>query len=1142
MPSPHRFLANDRNAALGATLSASSILPAEATAFPQQTIRQGSARAALTGGYIGPDDTLIDVEIVSAAGTGLLSQPVFSGAGNGTLTELSATGVASQTFTLLLASTGIPTKRATVDFYGVKLQAKASGAAGNGIRLTVSSAGLTATASVYSFLEPAKAGDSQFKGPQWDFGAYQLTADGEIDARTPRLRFGFDPQIYRQYKKFTDGEWRYTLDPPLVRELPAETKVTTITGGYTVTVTAGATVETYPGIVTLFDLLNALKTRSNLIEVVGVVVEDKTPGGMAAEDLPLRTDAYALPATYAGGAAFPGLGATTVPSTAPTEIITLTCKDITTLGAEVWSVNGSVSAALGECSTGVLYRRNGYEWTVPKVMASATTPSAKPTGKIYVKDISFAARKEGEKGFDLCVNPLAAGALAKAKTVDLVYSKKPTKDCPCDGAPSAWLNEKCLGVEINGSGGMAIPDWYKTRLIALDEWLANFATTNTTINTMGSLVTAALDIDLARKARDLLCGCLDDLYKEFKTADPPTTATDFWDTTRAGLATDLAQLAQLQAEPTLGVTRWLARGTYAPGTDVLPPESLATGHSYRIMPDLVQYQPDGLLKPLWYSPTQWNPTDDVTNWPTNGSSVNVSGLSTLSVNGQSIVVPGTAAIIDLGPYGTADNTLTTDPATRRRSVEAFIQRYDLKMNVVRARAGLSPKSDASSTTGSDCWQECEGDFEWRVNGLEYLPACTNQPYHSSVKKTDAKGNEVVVSTQEFGFVIRCACPDRLREGDKITIVIENDAAGTKTYAVGDTIKLPMIAGAALELAGGQTGNDTLTWTVRGSLGAAWPEYAAPIGTEPLYDQTGLKFRLKQGGIPFALGDQFTFSVAGGTWRWRRDGGSWSAAAAIPTGPTVLADGLSLTLLPGPAPAFVAGDTWRFDVKQPHAPKLARLPDRTAWRWSGAGADWTATFAADTPIRAVSVWHDCPAGATFTIVGLNAANGVLWSKVIPYRAGLAVIVLEESAAVAACRTLRLTVANATGGSIKWVWCGTPWAPESDADQIILRETWQMRSGSQTARWVGRGAAGEISWSADQNAWLESADWDTLLGLIDYAKSRNDQPLVFIPNAAQASSARLVRIATNALDFDDWLDFQRLPECGINVKLPLEAVTL
>ena len=60
----------------------------------------------------------------------------------------------------------------------------------------------------------------------------------------------------------------------------------------------------------------------------------------------------------------------------------------------------------------------------------------------------------------------------------------------------------------------------------------------------------------------------------------------------------------------------------------------------------------------------------------------------------------------------------------------------------------------------------------------------------------------------------------------------NDAGPAKAYAAGDTIKIPVIAAAPLELAGGQDGDDTLTWTVRGSAGGAWPDYTNAGDTQP----------------------------------------------------------------------------------------------------------------------------------------------------------------------------------------------------------------------------------------------------------------------------------------------------------------------
>ena len=1137
MTSPHRFLANDRNAAAGATVSASSILPAEATAFPLPRVRQGTARAILTGGYIGADDTQIDIEIVSDAGTGLLSQPVFAGAGNGALTDLAATGVPSQTFTLLLASTGTATKPAAVDFYGVKLVAKPVGAAGNGISITVDTSAIVATATVYSFLEEAKAGDSEMKGPQWDFGGFALTADGELDGRTPRLRFGFDPQIYRQYKTLVDNDWQYVLDPPLVRDLPAETPVYALSGSYTVTVTAGATVEQYPGIVTLFDLLNALKTRSNLIEVQGVVVEDRTPGGMAAEDLPLRTDAYALPATYTGNAKFPGLGAVTVPAMASTEILTLTCVDDAVLGGEVWRVKGSVTGPLADCATDRPYGDpSSFGWTVPKVLPDQQ--GEEPSGNIYVKGVTFASRPDGAPAVELCVTPLVAGAKAKSKTIEAVYTKIPDlAGCDCAAAEAAGnLSATCLGVEIKGGAAMTIDPEYQARLQAFYAWLAARFGANTGIGN-GRVYGARDEAALADKIESLFLSTLDQLF----ISTPVPAALTAWSEKFAAMKDDLNSIA---------------------GQTSIDPDGWPTGAKLWKNGTVLNVGDYVKTDRQDVEPVFWKVTETIL-WGVQGPDPLCSFPRTFGVPVTIQDPPCAQSIVPdygaLWPEAITDNYITVGydgdlhyevqlkviPPTAQLSatqadIDAFARRYESAMKEVLAIAGIVPKAQAGGKR-SDCWQPCDGAFEWRLNGMEYLPACTNAPYHSSVKKHDCDGNEAIVSTQEFGFIIRCACPERLLEGDSITIVIDTDAAPPKTYAVGDTIKIPVIAAAPLELAGGQDGDDTLTWTVRGSLGADWPDYVAPLGAEPLYDHGGLQFRLKPGGVPFALGDQYRFDAAGGVWRWRRDGGAWSGDLPITVDPVLLADGLSVTFKPGPSPAFVVGDSWGYHVQQPHAPKLARSPGRGGWRWSGTSGEWLATFPADTTMTTVSVWHTCQSGATFSLAGLDDANTVLWAKPITYRKGLTVLVLEGMEAVAACRQLRLTVANAGGGSIKWVWCGVPWSPECDAASISLRETWQMSRGARVARLTGRGGAGEINWRVQDSAWLESGDWAGLLSMLEHVKAHNDEPLVFLPNAEIPEDARLVRIASDDIDISDWRDFQ-FPERALDVQLPLAMVPL
>src|SRR5690606_7947344 len=105
--------------------------------------------------------------------------------------------------------------------------------------------------------------------------------------------------------------------PPAPYDIPADTRILAVSGDYTLTLTDGVSTEAYSAI-TIHDFLAAIEARSALATVRGAVAADRAPGGMAVTDIPLRTDAHALPASAAGVEVFE------VRSNAPTENITLT--------------------------------------------------------------------------------------------------------------------------------------------------------------------------------------------------------------------------------------------------------------------------------------------------------------------------------------------------------------------------------------------------------------------------------------------------------------------------------------------------------------------------------------------------------------------------------------------------------------------------------------------------------------------------------------------------------------------------------------------------------------------------------------------------------------------------------------------------
>jgi hypothetical protein len=288
------------------------------------------------------------------------------------------------------------------------------------------------------------------------------------------------------------------------------------------------------------------------------------------------------------------------------------------------------------------------------------------------------------------------------------------------------------------------------------------------------------------------------------------------------------------------------------------------------------------------------------------------------------IAAGTPAT-ELLPAVAAGTELYVPQSSRIAGMTALLtDRYKARLNWVYISAGISPlgKSSASvQESGDGCWQDYGDAYYWDVVGSDggaYGAAFNNRPYYSARR---ASAKDKYFSTHEFAFQINVKCPQDLREGDQITLAI-GDAASGATYQVGDVLTLPIIAAQPLYLAGGQNGSAIQKWYVSGSVSGAMAQYTYNPASPAAYSSGGLTFLLQPGGIPFAKGDRFTFSIEGGHYRWRKtvngSPGSWSGSLAIPGTATALDSGLSIAFTPGAYPSFVAGDAFQFRVLQPWA--------------------------------------------------------------------------------------------------------------------------------------------------------------------------------------------------------------------------------
>ena len=1036
MTSVQRILSGRHNKARTAALVASSVRAS--TAIERTSaVRAGGGRVLLSGAYTGHEAAQVDIEVVAAGGVPRASVPQFVGVGNGALQVLDVdAGAAQQTFTLTLADLGVPTASAGLDVREVRIRAKVAGAGGNDIRITVQPQ-LVRAATAWALLADWPVGSATQAGPQWDFGGLPLSAAGELDASGPRIQFGFDPQVYRPYRVFKDGAWRFGTSPELQRSVAMGTQVFNVTGGYLVTVTDGTTTETYgdtvalqPPVVSFHDLLVAL-ADSALVEVAGVVAADRTIGGQAAIDVPLRTQAWLL--ALSGPVK---LEAVSVPGDAPTQAITVRCVNADVVGAERWSVTGDVSGVLPQATTGTPYASDAANFTVPHIVSSGLGAGT------WSFKYNPADRAEGAGLPSLCVRPFRFGANARPLTVTFRYSKRPPADCKCTDMPTPVVSLECLGIFPEGDDAMALDPAHLTRLTTLYAWRKDFHASK-----WAKYFTAAKDLDFADRVTGVFSTCLAELY----AADTPSsTALTEWDAAQTAMDADLADLE---------------------------------GNVF------------------------------------NG----VAGQNLVESIGDAV-----SAEVDMPEYLDNAGTHTQKVLIMQRlsvSVADLVRKYEARMDYVRVLAGIVPKSDPSSSDAGGCWVDHGGDFWWTDVDGYYLPAFTNEAYISARRNTET---QEAYSTKEFGFGLVVACPDRLKVGDSITIRIEQ-VDSTRPYAVGDTATLQTVGAGAAWLTGGVDGTDELTWRVVASAAGALPDYLVPTdGTAaPVYSQEGVDLQIALGGIPFALGDKFTFAVEAGQYRWRKDGGAWSVASDIPaTGVDALADGLVATFRPGAAPSFVAGDAYSFAVYQPNAASHVQDASASAWAWDGASASTVLDFGAPTPLRVLALArYSLPPGATATVQ--LSDDGTTWGAAVPLDVS-GLIALHTFADGTTAQALRVNVASATGGSIGWLWAGEPLATTYSASTCQPTRRWAVQRGqgvNAAALYSGAGVGWSAEWSIDAKlgGYLTQAEASALVGAVDWAQ-QHDEPLIFVPHHLHPQDAALVRPADEAIEVTDAMEYQ------------------
>lgn len=1161
--SNHRFLVNNRNILRDAILSALSVEPAENSVLLDDTIRRnGTAQVAVDGAYTGTEEATYEVEVTSSSvDENLIAAPLFRGSGSGTISEISASGPA-QSYSIQLFDAGIIEAKASIDFEGVKLVSRT--VPGNDISIDVDQSGLIFEDTNYSLLIdlPVGAGSviNGIEGQGLDWDTKVMGSDDIIPDDAHRIVFGDDETvIYLAYKRYVaaGAKWLYHFIPELKRAVPKGTPIRFVSGGRNVEVVVADTVEeTFFDIVTVYDFLRALRAESTIIDVVGVVALDRSPTGQSAREFLLRTDAHFEPASgtsrYANGNALIDIS---VADNAATELVTLTCHAVTDrdaasahLGAELWTVEGSLSGNVGELRTGIPFEHPDGRWgfTVKQQFPSnyggqkgrftAGTP-------IYVQDTR-------DPYPPICVGAMALGPNAIDQTIELTWTARPSGDCSCKDMPFDPIDSECLGVYVNGGSSMEYSPDNRERLTDLRKFVGDLIRSRSTY-----LANQVLQAPFISKpimgVESLIVGDVPTAtnFKESFVLRTLFELTDDWEKI-------LKQINDLPAGSPEGVLREDAEQTWDVYIEEFKSDAQGGGtrqyYDYSVFEDLTAGDAVGIF--------------------TDNDGVDKVRKAIPGLNKYGFVVADAAAgspltrVYFFGSVTVADATFTignpyfmhkSDPgawadgitslsdaidepgalravaasATELTIVSPLLNytntywalladRYRSRMHEVLIRGGISPlgKSDADILqSGDGCWRDYGDAFYFTVKGpdRDYAPAFVNRGYISSRRASD---KDLYFSTKEFGFQVNVFCPELLRVGDKIVLSI-SDSGWSPTYNVNDQITLPIVAAQPFRLAGGRVGSPVTHWSVTGSVTGPMPAFDYDPGeSSNLYDAAGLRFKMQEGALLFEKGDSFRIDIEGGSWRWRKiiDGviGGWTTEAAIPADAEPLDDGLSIRFVTGTVPSFVAGDRFAFRALQPRAVSNIRRPTGRKWKWVDPDTPLIADAGSTKPVTAFAMaLHTLPEGSTVTIEGGTVAGVYDWSEAIDVFPGAVVAEFVDREA----RYLRMTFSAV--GSVGWLFAGVP-VTSKLSPEIVLRRQYKIdRSDTGLfggGAFAGASVGGQVVWTEGALSKQEATD---LADAYHWSKTRHDEPFLFVPNITSPREILLARVTDDELPIED-----------------------
>lgn len=930
-----------------------------AIARTDETEKTGGGEVRVTGPYTGAADATIDVRIADEDidGTPSASAPVFVGVGNATITTpTGAAGMGAETWTLTVENLGTETRFAEAQFQGAVLRATTPGARSIRIEITPD---LVFEGIDCALREPIPQDAELLDGQFWNFGALALTADGDIPSYAPRLQFGIDPQVFRQFMRWDDSKARYVygLSPRPPRAIPAGALVRRVTGTYSMRIIEGDVVEPYDGLVTLYDALDAMRSRSALVKPFTAVVADHRPGGMAAVDLSVLTSSYCASIDADGGEGVQrGEILLVVGPNAPTENLSIEFVD-----AETAEIRGEVSGLIGRARVGGRFESEHYAFRIP---VPPTDPTS--TGVQMIVILRLAARDANAPAPALCDYLTRPGINLRNGATKWVFGPNPPPPCDCTGlsADNPPPSDDCLGIEYEET--TVSEESRVLRMQRVATWLREFIAQNTYLYDG-----FANDIAIVRRGASILLECLDSiagaklenpaweaskLYKVDQVIEPPTPTGYRYAITIGGTSHTSAPTFPTTVGDTVtdgnGVTyENIGKKPLAMWDDAFRQLRLDTaslfathataGGSAQVWQPNIDITGEIALLPTTdaghyyvYESGSWptNTGDTEPTWVTDGGTVTVGGLTYRDAGLYGGVQRSTPYALDVvvhSPYhgtllciddGTTAATMpgyaglavndtfadggvtwkitsrsagSADGNAAAPATDAFWTRHEAIANDVRAAAGV--KGNFSQSGDKErCWTEVkDAPGAFWYAGSDEPGYMQVWPNHWNVLAE--MGPEGVASTREGAFLPLISCAENLIAGDELTLVVKGvTGTGSGWYQQGDKWVCQITAAGPVELGGGQAGDDTTMISVLGTASGRLRDYLVYRPAPAPYDGGADAWDTDD---EYVAGDFVRPTSANGL-RYRAEG-SGGPGAIEPTWPTDVGD------------AVVDGDiTWR----------------------------------------------------------------------------------------------------------------------------------------------------------------------------------------------------------------------------------------